>query len=331
MILSKPYNILLLILLVELAIARRADNPFVNGHIPESKLPEGGQDLDGPAYRRLLSNTVSGKESELVWESNLDPGAIIRPSHALSSKAASRIAWGKEAKEGMFPYVVYFDGGGYLCTGSVIAPKAILTAAHCVRDESGWAKASDISIYAGSVVYDNTGTYYVKALYTPKYDLDTSYGDIAIVELTAPLPSSIKPVALASKSTSWAGIKKVTAVGWGTMENDALPDILKYAQIGVMTAADCKEWHEYLMGEMAIDHMCFGLLTNPATATCEGDSGGPYLIMRTGKQPIQVAVVSYGPSVYNCGDPENNVDVPTSVAYWRTWIDTTLKAHKLKP
>ena len=165
-------------------------------------------------------------------------------------------------------------------------------------------------------------------MYTPKYDLDTSYGDIAIIELVSPIP--IKPIALANKATTLTGVKTVTAVGWGTMQDNSLPENLMYAPIGVMSAADCKEWHDYLMGDMPIDHMCFGLLTKPAiTATCEGDSGGPYVLERKGKAPIQVAVVSYGPSIYKCGDSENNIDVPTKVGYWRSWIDSTLKKYKL--
>lgn len=182
--LTKRYNMLLLILLVQSAIAHAGDSLSANGHINDSKSTTGAKDLGALFNRHLLGNTISDTEPELVWESNLDPGAIIRPSKvARSTKAASRIAWGKEAKEGMFPYVVYLDGGGYLCTGSVIAPKAILTAAHCVRDEAGWAKASDISIYAGSVVYDYTDTYYVKASWKKKTLIKIGGGTLKFILL----------------------------------------------------------------------------------------------------------------------------------------------------
>ena len=162
MYLHRIYAIVILFLAVQLGRARPVEiNPTSDRHIEHARPSLDHHDLGNSLNRHLLSPKNVTLEPELVWESNLDAGAISRPRKA--RKSSSRIAFGQKAKQGMYPYVVYVDGGDYLCTGSIIAKRAILTAAHCVRDENGWTSASDLSIYAGNVLYDYTDTYDVKA------------------------------------------------------------------------------------------------------------------------------------------------------------------------
>lgn len=58
-------------------------------------------------------------------------------SRAFASPITGRIAGGKEAKEGQFPYQVSVRRSNYhLCGGSIIDDRTILTAAHCVADKT---------------------------------------------------------------------------------------------------------------------------------------------------------------------------------------------------
>ena len=70
-----------------------------------------------------------------------------------------------------------------------------------------------------------------------------------------------------------------------------------------------------------------GLDTNPSTQSCGGDSGGPYFT--TGSGQTQVGIVSYGPDI-ECGSSVDNLEVATSVAYWRKWLDANLKKYRMK-
>ena len=47
------------------------------------------------------------------------------------------------------------------------------------------------------------------------------------------------------------------------------------------------------------------------------------------KNPIQVAVTSYGLDV-KCGAPGKNINIDTSVAYWRDFIEETLSFYNLR-
>ena len=131
------------------------------GHFPSSdELPD-----EATPFRHLLSNADLTPELMLEWESDTDPDAVFHHStrrrgnrtdrSGTVTRATARVCNGQEAQEGMFPFAAYLDCDGYYCSGSVIAPKVILSAAHCVRDSTGWERKEDIKIWVGAADYNN--------------------------------------------------------------------------------------------------------------------------------------------------------------------------------
>ena len=158
----------------------------------------------------------------------------------------------------------------------------------------------------------------------PNYSTRTNIGDLAILELASASPST--PVALPTPASTLSGTPYVTVMGWGLTEQNQSPYSLRYTQMAVISQSQCQAYHSSLIGGYPpADHICFGLESN-RHSSCSGDSGGPYV---TPGNPIQVAVVSYGPGGYNCGG-NGNLDVSTSTIYWSDWIQNVLSVYNLK-
>ncbi|KAL4515686.1 hypothetical protein Ndes2437B_g07111 [Nannochloris sp. 'desiccata'] len=294
--------------------------------------------------------------------SSEDPAAIFRKDVGISTKidrrkllttstsnrtttsteervATGRVANGQRAAKGQFPFVAYFDPEG-VCTASLISPRAALSAAHCVYEDGVWSRSSKSAIYIGSNYWydDDMLEYRVKGVWIPEvYEKGNGYGlygDIAVVGLTTAVPSSVsKPVTMASASTSLAGVKELTLIGWGQLESGKMPDYLYYAALRYNKQQCMAIYNELFEGEpIEKDHICTGGAKSPLIQSCGGDSGGPTVLERPGKKPVQIAVTSYGYGDHSsCGKIDGqNINVDTSVAYWRTWIEDILSYQNLR-
>lgn len=182
---------------------------------------------------------------------------------------------------------------GHYCGGSIIDANTVLTAAHCVTDET----AAGTTIRAGVTdTEDQAGQDRpVTSIRLFADYVETGVGDIAVVKLAQPLNfnASVQPIDLASRAdineAIAAGANAETS-GWGALaEDESAGDSLNQLLVASVPLVDDETCTDVL-GTDADGEVCAG---GTGTDSCYGDSGGP-LVIRTDEGPKLAGVVSWG-------------------------------------
>ncbi|HAJ38509.1 MAG TPA: hypothetical protein DCL15_22815 [Chloroflexi bacterium] len=254
------------------------------------------------------------------------PTATMTPA-APSVVGAPRqglIVGGEPAAVGELPWQVAVHPGPYLCGGTLIASQWVVTAAHCVIDDTGAVMApGDIEVVAGEYNRSqNDGTEQqrnVTAVYVhPDYDpFGSNDSDIALLQLASPvtLGPSVGVIPLVSSPTHDAlvapGVSSLVS-GWGaTSEGGSTANILQKVRVPIVSNATCNTAYG---GGITANMLCAGLAAG-GKDSCQGDSGGP-LVVPDGAGWRLAGVVSFG---NGCARP-NYYGVYTRISSFTTWI-----------
>ncbi len=235
--------------------------------------------------------------------------ALLAPAAAQAgSRAHASIVGGKTASILAFPSLAFIaaeDGNeqGFACTGTVIAPRLILTAAHCVEDldRGGYtptrdyivatgltnphqAQAKDLSLVTSTHVF-------------PAFNPGTVVGDAAVLVLATPTAAPAIPLASAADGALYEGGATVLLAGWGLTHANAAqePRALRSTSTVVQAPASCvRKTRRFAPAYSPGLQLC---ATNPpdhATGGCYGDSGGPAIAQRPDGTVVEVGITSTG-------------------------------------
>jgi len=159
------------------------------------------------------------------------------------------------------------------CSGMLVAPQVVLTAAHCV------SPGTLPEVHVGSPVGSGRFIAVAQAIRHPAFDDTTHAFDLAVLLLAE--PAEIAPVALptATLDASFVGAS-VRVVGFGVEATGALADGMRRS--GTMQIS-------------AIDAYTFTATPAPSN-TCGGDSGGPVFTMVGADEQLLGVTVSGDPT-----------------------------------
>jgi secreted trypsin-like serine protease len=231
--------------------------------------------------------------------------------------------------------------GGHFCGGSVIAPKVILTAAHC----TGGKYAQQVRAVIGRSNFDNINNGeeidVIQEIIHPKFSRVEGKApnyDFALLILDREVNTDeIKMLQLNSKPDIPVGTP-LTVIGHGyTKEGTySVSDKLKALDKYAISNEVCKQskgpgWQNF--EDMITDQMICAEDSpddNVEEDSCNGDSGGPLLIKGndpSGADDVEVGVVSWG---YKCAiEGYPGVYARVSEAY--EWVQEQLDVLYPKP
>lgn len=205
-----------------------------------------------------------------------------------------RIVGGERAEGGRYPYSLPLGDSSQFCGGSLIAPNAVLTAAHCMDGE----KLEDIFVWVGSDSIDGgTKVGFAAGYEHPDYDSNSDEYDLYIAILDTPV-YDITPVRV-NPNPNWPlpGMM-ATTMGWGVLKEDGnSPDELMRVEVEVISNDECDayedggdDYNDWIFPDMVCTN-------TPGKDACQGDSGGPLIIESSDGDPandVIFGVVSWG-------------------------------------
>lgn len=216
---------------------------------------------------------------------------------------ANGIAVSQATYQSTFPWAVALSdpASGAVCSGELISPTYVLTAAHCAGSRTALIGAADRTTVTPIAISN--------AIVHPSYDAVNHYYDVALMHLATPVYNT-SPVKLTTQAQANAYLttnRAVVIAGWGSSTpTDSFSTVLKQHGSVLYGFGLQNTWIVYL---------------DLATGPCAGDSGGPLIVQVTGVGPVLMGIADVTNG--NLCATGGGVAAYTNIAQMLTFINTT--------
>jgi hypothetical protein len=183
-------------------------------------------------------------------------------------------------------YLQMFDGNiGAACTGTLIGPRIVLTAAHCV---SGFS-AEHVTVFFGNSILEAQGRHVSEVKWHESYNARRITNDIAMVRLAENPPAGIEPIPFLPHSMGITDAdigKPLEFVGFGITEAGVSGTKMTVHNnlTWICVYGDCD------IAGGTVNTICQDQVPG---GPCQGDSGGPAFVNRLGQEYV-CGVTSFG-------------------------------------
>lgn len=209
-----------------------------------------------------------------------------------------------------YPWLAYIEGnldgtGGFpfSCTGTVIAPRVVLTAGHCTDDLDAELlnKPSGYLVATGVANHRHVPSDHVfhvsRVLLYPGFNSTFIHGDAGLLILSRPTSAPAIPLAGAGDGALYTGGTPIEIAGWGLADpnKEDGPALLQAAKLTEQEPSRChtSDTDLHLHFSPALQ-LCALDTPEFKRSGCFGDSGGPAIAHRPDGSPVEIGIVSAG-------------------------------------